>query len=91
MIPRSIAGLTKWMGTRSPLILPSFRLNADYSLNVRDGQAAAIAVHSASLKRWGFRVFFMLGLPFGITGLPTTGSLLCCNVMRDLLGTAWFA
>jgi hypothetical protein len=44
------------MHTRSPLISPSFWLNADSSsLNARASLAAAIALHSAKFKKMGFK------------------------------------
>jgi hypothetical protein len=47
------------MHTRSPLISPSFRLNADSSsVDVRDALAAAIALHSAKFKKIGFEALY---------------------------------
>jgi hypothetical protein len=65
------------MHKRSSLVSPSFRLNADNnSVTARDALAAAIALHSTKFKKVGFKGISCRVLPFGITGLRTTGSLL---------------
>src|SRR5271166_97579 len=77
--------------TRSPLISPSFRLNADSSsLNARDALAAAIALHSAKSKKMGFDGLSCRALPFGITGLRTTGSSLRWYMRCEICRSARF-